>query len=360
MVDRFTPLENMAVTKILITGHLGYVGAALVPILRNQFASAQLVGLDTGFFQDDACGTGPLPEFYLDRDVRQDIRDIGPELLDGVDTIVHLAAVSNDPIGNQFAGATNAINEQATLSLARMARAAGVKKFIFASSCSIYGATENELVDESAAQNPLTEYARSKVAAEAGLIAMADANFQITSLRFGTACGYSRRLRLDLVVNDFVATGVATNKIELLSSGTAWRPFVHVDDMARAICWAIGRDGQNDLVLNIGSDDMCLSIVELAKKVVACFHNSELVVPSHTAADNRSYRVSFSKFRDLAPEHQPLWSIHDTISDLKVQLASINFSNDRFREGTLMRLNKLRDLQLTGKLTDDLAWVNSS
>lgn len=345
--------------KILVTGHLGYVGAALVPVLRQQFPDAKIVGVDAGFFVDDVWGGDAGPEKTLDVDLRRDIRHLRECDLAGVDAVVHLASVSNDPIGKQFANATQAINQKATIDLAEKAKANGVQRFVFASSCSIYGATDNQLVDESAEQLPLTEYARTKVEAERSLLAKASADFQVTSLRFGTACGYSSRLRLDLVVNDFVATAVAKNKIELLSSGTAWRPFVHVEDMARAMSWSLVRSGENGLVVNVGSDDMCLSIANLAHEVTNRFPGSQLIVPQNAVADDRSYRVSFERFRQMAPEFQPKWGLADTIDDLKNKLIACNFADGNFRAGPFMRLNRLRSLQANGNLDPDLTWVGT-
>jgi len=344
--------------KILVTGHLGYVGAALLPALRTAYQSAEIIGLDTGFFESDLWGQDKPPESLLTRNVNSDIRAVDASLLTEVDAIIHLASISNDPIGQQFSAATKVINEEATLSLAKMAQHAGVKRFIFASSCSIYGATDNELVDETATQRPLTEYARSKVASEAALQKMASTNFQVTNLRFGTACGYSSRLRLDLVVNDFVATAIAKNKIELLSSGTAWRPFVHVNDMSKALCWAVQRPGPNSVTVNIGSDDMCLSIAQLAEKVASHFPGSELIIPAGDVADNRSYKVSFAKFRAIAPDHQPSWCFDKTIEDLKARLEAASFNDKLFRQGPAMRLNKLKDLLHKGMLDSNLRWTH--
>ncbi|MGH7043734.1 MAG: NAD-dependent epimerase/dehydratase family protein, partial [Acetobacteraceae bacterium] len=228
--------------RILITGNLGYVGSILSRHLRVALPEAELVGYDAGFFAHCLTGAETLPERRLNRQHFGDVRDLPASLLTGVDAVVHLAAVSNDPMGNRFEAVTEEINAAASLRLAAMAQAAGVRSFVFASSCSIYGFAEGGPRRESDPVSPLTAYARSKVATERGLHGMNQGGMTVTCLRFATACGMSDRLRLDLVLNDFVACAVASGEISVLSDGTPWRPLIDVTDMARAIAWAIERD----------------------------------------------------------------------------------------------------------------------
>ena len=232
MVKQQGSLEEMVKKKdsmrILITGSMGYVGPILTRHLRQKFPDAELIGFDTAFFAHNLTGAARLPESLLDRVHFGDIRNFPPELLDGVDAVVHLAAISNDPMGKEFEGVTEAINEKASVALAQMAEQRGVGRFVFASSCSIYGAAEGRPKRESDALNPLTAYARSKVAMENALRASNAGEMTVTCLRFATACGMSDRLRLDLVLNDFVASALATGEITVLSDGTPWRPLIDV------------------------------------------------------------------------------------------------------------------------------------
>ena len=227
--------------RILITGNMGYVGPAVVSHLREHHPGAELVGFDAGLFASAVTTLGPAPETRLDAQHFGDVRDITAHDLAGCDAVVHLAAVSNDPIGNRFEAVTDAINRGASLRLAACARDAGVKNFVFASSCSVYGLADAGARRESDAVGPLTAYARSKVATEEGLRQMDVAGMTVTCLRFATACGISERLRLDLVLNDFVACALTSRQITVLSDGTPWRPLIDVADMARAIEWAVLR-----------------------------------------------------------------------------------------------------------------------
>ncbi len=223
--------------RILITGNMGYVGPVLTRFLRENQKDAELIGFDTGFFAHSLTGAALLPEALLDRQVFGDIRELPVQLLDGVDAVVHLCAVSNDPMGNKFEAVTAEINQNATVRVARLAADRGVRNFVFASSCSMYGYAEGDARKESDPTNPLTAYARSKIGSEKALAELDLGEMTITSLRFATACGMSDRLRLDLVLNDFVACALASSEIAVLSDGTPWRPLIDVEDMARAISW---------------------------------------------------------------------------------------------------------------------------
>lgn len=350
--------------NILVTGNMGYVGAPVVERLRASRSDARLVGLDTGYFARCLCNWSPLPERLLDQHVFADVRDLSDSMLEDVDAVVHLAAISNDPIGNAFEEVTYAVNEEATVELGRRAREAGVRRFVFASSCSIYGFAEDGPRTEDSPLDPLTAYSRSKVQAERRLGELADDAFLVTSLRFGTACGMSERLRLDLVLNDFIASAVAGGKVVLLSDGTPWRPLVHVRDMARAIDWALERgseDGGAFLAVNVGSDSWNFQMRELAQAVVQEVEGSSLELTPGAQPDRRSYKVDFTRFETLAPDHQPRVSLEEAIQEVVTGLRAIGFDDVGFRHSsTFVRLNLLNSLRRDGVLSDELRWTDTA
>ena len=353
----------MKLSRILITGNMGYVGPGVVRQLRQSFPDAELIGYDLGFFAHCLTGTTRLPETRLDRQLFSDVRDLPAGLLAGVDAVVHLAAISNDPMGTAYEEVTMEVNHRAGIVLARRAKACGVKAFVFASSCSMYGLGGNEAKNETASLNPLTAYARSKVASERDLAPLADDTFCVTCLRFATACGWSDRLRLDLVLNDFVAGAVAGGEINILSDGTPWRPLIHVLDMARAIAWAVVRPaeaGGNFLAVNAGADAWNYQVRDLAAAVAEALPGTRVQLNPNAAPDLRSYRVDFSLFRRLAPEHQPRHELSDTIAELQRQLQNMNFADPNFRTSRLMRLRVLAELRERGELTECLTWAAHS
>ena len=344
---------------ILITGNMGYVGPAVVRQLRRAYPRTRLTGFDTGYFANCLTAAEVLPECRLDLQPFGDVRNFPEETLGGVDTIVHLAAISNDPMGESFDAATSAINHRASVRVAALAKAAGVKRFVFASSCSVYGLAGGEPRTEADPVNPLTAYAKSKVLAERDLSQLADEAFQVTSLRFATACGMSERLRLDLVLNDFVASAVVLKRIEVLSDGTPWRPLIAVADMARAIEWAVAREpgaGDAFLVVNAGEDQWNFRIGALAEAVAGNVPGTDVTINRNAPPDKRSYRVDFSLFRKLAPDHQPLADLPTTIAGLCAGLKAMGFSDPRFRDSQFSRLKVLERLRSNGLLTQDLAW----
>lgn len=346
--------------RILITGNLGYVGPVLTRHLRRVLPDAELIGFDAGYFAHCLTGANVLPETRIDAQHFGDLRSFPTRLLAGVDAVVNLAAISNDPMGNQFEAVTAAINHEAGVSLAEAARRAGVRSFVFASSCSVYGFASDGPRDEQSAVDPLTAYARSKVATEGDLIRMASPGFRVTCLRFATACGWSERLRLDLVLNDFVASAIASGRITILSDGTPWRPLIHVDDMARAMEWAIGRDGQSGgdgLVVNAGSDAWNYQVRDLARAVAAAFPGVDVSINTAAAPDRRSYRVDFGRFRSLAPGHQPTVGLTEAIAGLKRGLEGMGFSDPGFRQSQRIRLHALRAHLAAGRLNEQLRWI---
>ncbi len=344
--------------KILITGNLGYLGPIVCKHLREAFPQAHLVGFDSGYFSD--CLTVPTvsSQELPHEQILGDIRSIPDGLLKGVDGVVHLAAISNDPMGKTFEKVTRDVNFISSAALAKQAKAEGVSRFVFASSCSVYGLDDGTLKSEASALHPLTAYAQSKIETENELQQLADGNFNVTALRFATACGFSSRCRLDLVLNDFVASALSTGEISLLSDGTPWRPLIHVGDMARAMEWALTRsEGGEFLSLNVGSARWNYQIRDLALGVATQLGGLPVRFNSQAAPDKRSYRVDFSLFQRLAPKHQPRWDLRDAVSDLATGLKPIIPNGFAFRESPLIRLRLLCDLVSAGKLDSSLFWV---
>jgi nucleoside-diphosphate-sugar epimerase len=345
---------------MLITGTMGYVGPSVVSHLRARYPTAELLGLDCGLFSACLTTQGPAPETQLNSQRFADVRDVVAEDLRGVDVVVHLAAVSNDSIGNRFEGVTDAVNRVASLRLAECARDAGVKHFVFASSCSVYGLADMRARRETDAVAPLTAYARSKVATEDGLRQMELGGMVVTCLRFATACGFSERLRLDLVLNDFAACAFTSRRITVLSDGTPWRPLIDVRDMARAIDWAARRDpacGGRMLVVNVGSDERNHQVRDLALAVAQAVPGTSVDINVMASSDARSYRVDFGLFRELAPEHQPCFDLIDSIVGLLTGLRGIGFADSEFRSSPRMiRLNMISALLAERQLSPDLRW----
>ena len=349
--------------KVLIAGNLGYIGPLVVAHFREQLRDATLVGFDTGYFAHCLANPVQLPEAALDVQYFGDVRDGLPkEVLRDVDAVVNLAAISNDPMGNHFESVTAEVNHQAAVAMAIDAKAAGVSRYVFASSCSVYGWAEDGARTEKSDVAPETVYARSKVDTETSLFELADENFLVTCLRFATACGMSPRLRLDLVLNDFVASALTSKRIEVLSDGTPWRPLIHVRDMARAIAWAAQRDasaGGEYLVVNGGSDSWNYQVRDLAETVAGSLAGTDVSINTDAPPDRRSYRVDFSHFRKLAPDAQPQVSLDAAILDLMQGLQAMDFCEADFRQTKWMRLNLLAGHVEEGRLTEDLRWQRS-
>ena len=349
--------------KILITGNMGYVGPVLVRRLRESYPDATLTGLDLGYFGNCLSSNVIFPECRLNHQYFADVRNLPAELLSGVDAVVYLAALSNDPLGHAFEEATLDINYRSCVRAAKMAKEAGVKSFVFASSCSVYGYAEDGARIETSPVNPLTAYAKSKVWTERDLAPLADGRFKVTCLRFATACGMSDRLRLDLVLNDFVAGAVVSKKISILSDGTPWRPLIHVKDMARAIDWAIRREltvGGPFLIVNVGDDSWNYQVKDLAEAVAQVIPGVEVSINKNAQPDKRSYRVSFEKFKELAPGYTPEVDLITAITELRDGLSAIGFNDENFRQSKFIRLNILMHLKQQGLLTDNLEWATGA
>jgi nucleoside-diphosphate-sugar epimerase len=345
--------------KILVTGNLGYVGPVVTGFLSKEIPNAKVLGYDTGYFSHSVTGADINPEHGVSIQHYGDIRNLGMEVLHGVDAIVHLAAISNDPMGNEFEDVTTEINRHASVRLVKLAAQAGVKNFVFASSCSMYGYAEHGARKETDETNPLTAYAKSKIGTEEDVKKLDMGNMVFTSLRFATACGWSPRLRLDLVLNDFVACAVTSGEITVLSDGSPWRPLIDVEDMARAISWGVTRSKQNGgafLAVNAGRNESNYQVKELAHAVASLIDGTKVTTNPNALPDKRSYSVDFSLYKKLAPEHQPQIELNESIIRIIKGLQKMNFSEKNFRDSKLMRLNTIRHLINEGFITSDLRW----
>jgi nucleoside-diphosphate-sugar epimerase len=338
-------MESMVKNKILILGNLGYVGPELTKLLRKTHPNAHLTGFDCGYFSKFYTTDLFSPDNYLDVQLYGDVRKADNLDLSQYDAIIALAAISNDPIGNKFEALTIDVNCDSLVEIAKRAKEQGVKSFVFASSCSVYGFAEEGDRTEVSDVNPLTAYAKSKVKAEVELEKIASSDFKVTCLRFATACGMSDRLRLDLVLNDFVACAIANNHIEILSDGKPWRPLINVKDMGRAIDWAMNRESTDPYILvNAGSNEWNYQVFELANAVQEVFPSITISINENAAPDKRSYRVNFDEFKRIAPNHQPLHNLKQTILELKEGLEKIKFNDKNFRNSNLIRLNVINQL----------------
>jgi nucleoside-diphosphate-sugar epimerase len=339
--------------RVLLTGHLGYIGSLAAPILRQ--AGHTVTGCDSGFFRD--CGVAdshdPVP------DCGGDVRDVTSAALQGVEAVVHLAALCNDPLGDIDPSLTMAINHHASVRLARLAREAGVRRFVFASSCSLYGASgTDDAVHEGSPLRPLTPYAESKARTEEALSRLADAWFSPVYLRNATAYGMSPRLRGDVVLNNLVGWACTTGTIRLASDGMAWRPLIHAEDIARACaaCLDAPREAIHDQAYNIGSDDENFRVRDLAELVREIVPGSRLEYRSD-ASDARSYRVDFSKARRFLPAFAPRWRVHEGASEVYRALRAHAIDRETYFSRRFVRLAQVRWLRESSALNGDLRWI---
>ena len=323
--------------RVLVTGHRGYIGPVVVS--RLLAAGHDVVGLDSGLFEERHLEPAtPVPTLV------RDLRDVRLQDLAGIDAVVHLAGLSNDPLGSLDPSLTFDINADATVRLAEAARAAGVRRFAFSSSCSVYGAAAEPWVDETTTPRPVTAYGESKARAEQGLAALASPDFCVTSLRNATAFGYSPGLRTDLVVNDLVAGAYLRGEIRLNSDGSAWRPLVHIRDIAQAFERVLAAPVQavNGLIVNVGADEQNYTVMEIAKTVASVVPSSRLAVAEGAGPDRRSYRVRFDRIRRVLPEFRCQYDLRAGIVDL---LENYRRAELRSTEGCvrLATLEQLRD-----------------
>jgi nucleoside-diphosphate-sugar epimerase len=340
--------------RVLITGHHGFIGSVAAPMIQE--AGHDVTGLDTFFYE----GCDLLDEALDVPTLRVDLRDITTDMLEGFDGIVHLAALSNDPLGELDKELTREINLRGTLGLARKAKEAGVQRFVFASSCSMYGASgTDDLVTEDAPLRPLTAYAESKVRAEEALSELADGDFAPTFLRNATAYGASPRVRLDVVLNNLAAWAFTTGKVMIMSDGTPWRPLVHVRDIASAAGAALIAPialVRNE-AFNVGTNAENYRVRDLAEIVRETFPDCEIEYAAGAGPDPRSYRVDFRKLAETLPEARPTWTARDGARELLDAFRSAQLTSAGFDRYT--RLTRLKSLIAEGLLDDDLRWSRS-
>jgi nucleoside-diphosphate-sugar epimerase len=336
--------------KIVVTGHHGYIGSALVPVLAE--AGHDVVGLDTYYYE----GCDLREERVRAQSLALDVRDVEPGDLEGADAVVHLAALSNDPLGALSPELTHEINCEATLRVARAAREAGVGRFLFSSSCSMYGAAAGGAVTEAAPLQPLTAYAESKVRAEEGLRELAADGFSPILMRNATAYGVSPRLRLDLVLNNLTAWAFTTGKVRILSDGTPWRPLVHVEDIARATLLFL--EAPAELVhaeaFNVGADEENYQVRELAAMVEAAVPGCEIEYAGTGEPDARSYRVDFGKLARAFPEFRLRWTAERGVAELVAAFEQAALDLDTFMGDRYVRLKRLERLLADGELDAEL------
>jgi nucleoside-diphosphate-sugar epimerase len=334
--------------KVLVTGNLGFVGNVLTEHLEKE--DYEVVGFDSDFY----------PQGFLGKansnisQIKKDLRNVSINDLKGIGAICHLAGLSNDPLGEINPNLTHEINQVATIKLAKLAKEAGVTNFIFSSSCSSYGANDDE-VNEDSPLAPLTSYAKSKVNSEKEILLLNDSEFNVTNLRSATAYGLSNCIRLDLVVNNLTCSAFTTKQVKLLSDGTSWRPLVHVDDMSNAFISVLksSTDKINGETFNVGSNEENYTVREIAEKVEKIVPDSKITYGDNASKDERSYRVNFNKIKNQLG-FKTTWTLEKGIENIYDNLKKRNFSENEFNNKKFYRLKYIKWLIENHKLDSNL------
>ncbi len=338
--------------RVLVTGHNGYIGTVLMPMLLQ--AGYEAVGLDSDLFEESTFIEPPekVPSLH------KDIREVTVADLEGFDAVIHLAALSNDPLGNLNPALTYDINHLGSVRLAEKAKAAGIGRFLFSSSCSTYGAAGEAPLDEQAQFNPVTPYAESKVLVERDLKGLADDSFSPVYLRNATAYGVSPRHRFDLVLNNLVAWAITTGQVYIKSDGTPWRPIVHIEDISRAFmaCLEAPREAVHNQAFNVGRNEENYQIRDLADLVKAIVPDCQIEYAPGGEPDKRSYRVNFNKIMQVLPEFKPQWTARQGIEQLLAAYRATSLKLEDFEGPRYKRIDHIKRLLSEGCLDNTLRW----